>query len=174
MKPISLLVAGLLSMAPPQAWAGASRQIQQARPVPRLMGQDPAQFSAQGCTVSAAGVNFGVYDGLAAAPADGLGQVDVSCPAGQAFTVLLGPGSSSVAKFQARNMRGGAGGQLAYNLFVDAGRTLVWGDGTGTTQVQTGQGTGQPQGLIVYGRILPRQTVPLGSYSDAVVVTVLW
>lgn len=167
-RPISLLVAALLSVAPAQAWAQAHKRIQPPRP----SGGIPTAVPAQVCTVSASGVNFGAY--VSVAPSDGLGHVQVSCPPGQAFTVLLGPGSSSTANFQARHMRGGAGAQLAYNLYLDASHTLVWGDGTGATQVQAGQGTGQPSAFSVYGRIPPRQTVPAGSYSDSVVVTVLW
>jgi spore coat protein U-like protein len=58
---------------------------------------------------------------------------------------------------------------LAYNLYVDATYTRVWGDGTGNTQTQTGIGN-----LVIYGRILGQQPVPIGLYTDRVTIIVEW
>ena len=58
---------------------------------------------------------------------------------------------------------------LAYNLYVDASHTRVWGDGTGNTQTQTGMGN-----LVIYGRIPGQQNVPAGLYTDRVMVIVEW
>jgi spore coat protein U-like protein len=59
---------------------------------------------------------------------------------------------------------------LQYNLFTNAGRTLVWGDGTGGTSVRT-VGASRGQALPVFGRIPPLQDVASGSYSDTLVAT---
>ncbi len=59
--------------------------------------------------------------------------------------------------------------ELAYNIYLDAARTVVWGDGAGGTQtleVQNGD-----RSVSFYGRISAGQDVAAGPYSDAIVVT---
>ena len=70
---------------------------------------------------------------------------------------------------------------LSYNLYADAGRTSVWGDGTGgSVAVESSVlldvlGWAPTQSFTVYGRIGAGQTgaVP-GSYADTVSVTVTY
>lgn len=61
---------------------------------------------------------------------------------------------------------------LAYNLYLDAARTVVWGDGTGGSSaygpVHPAEGSTT---LTIYGRIPAGQHVAAGSYSDTVTVT---
>jgi len=61
---------------------------------------------------------------------------------------------------------------LEYNLYTDAGRTTVWGDGTASSVTAAGTGSGAQQSLTVYGRIPASQSVPAGSYSDTVTATI--
>ena len=70
--------------------------------------------------------------------------------------------------------------RLNYNLYRDAARTLIWGNGLSGTSVATasftvgpgvGNGTRTAQ-LPVYGRVPPQQVVGMGAYSDTIVVTV--
>ena len=64
---------------------------------------------------------------------------------------------------------------LNYNLYVDAARTNVWGDGSGTTFTIANSGTGAAQAVNVYGRVPSGQTtVPPGGYADTVAVTVTY
>ena len=49
--------------------------------------------------------------------------------------------------------------ELAYNLYREASRSIIWGDGTGGSAV--GSGTGATH--TVYGRIPSRQNVYAGS-----------
>jgi spore coat protein U-like protein len=60
---------------------------------------------------------------------------------------------------------------LRYNLYLDAGRTQIFGDGTGGTVTFTGA-TAATANLTVYVRIFAQQSVRSDSYSDSVVVTV--
>ncbi len=100
--------------------------------------------------VSPQGVSFGNYDPLAGSALDGVGNVNVSCDAPTSFTVSLGTGNGTVAD---RRMTG-APSQLAYNLYKDASRLLVWGDGGGGVS-----SSGTSVDLTVYGRIPGAQNV---------------
>lgn len=120
------------------------------------------------CSVGADGLRFGSYDPFGSADTDGAGSIAVTCDEGTAYTLSLGSGSGTRA---ARRMAYGAH-ELKYNLYLDAARVLVWGDGIGTTHTVTGTGTGVSQIVTVYGRIPARQNARVGSYSDMVVLSV--
>jgi spore coat protein U-like protein len=70
--------------------------------------------------------------------------------------------------------------RLNYNLFQDATRSLIWGNGLSGTRVATagftvGPGVGngtRSASFPVYGRVAPQQLVQTGAYSDTIVVTV--
>lgn len=127
-----------------------------------------AQFPG-GCTVrSTTGVAFGAYDPIglnATAPRDAAGQIRYRCRRGSPL-VSLSPGGAG--SFQPRLLRQGAR-TLGYNLYRDAGRTQIWGDGgPGTYTVRGQRGT---RTLPVYGRIFPGQVAAAGSYADTIVAT---
>lgn len=134
--------------------------------------------SAQECRIAATPILFGAYDTFAEFPLDGTGEILVTCAgagpgAAPAPLIRLASGVASAGSSSPRRMLpamppSGAA-FLAYQLYRNPTRTEVWGDGTGNTFVQTGDGR-----QIVYGRIPPRQSVPPGTYSDTVIVTVEW
>jgi spore coat protein U-like protein len=67
--------------------------------------------------------------------------------------------------------------RLYYNLYLDPGRSTVWGDGTGGTgqySVSKTKNDWLNLNIPVYGRVPPAQDVAPGSYSDLIVVTVNW
>ncbi len=119
--------------------------------------------AAAGCNVSPQGVSFGNYDPLGHSALDGIGNINVSCDAPTSFTVSLGTCNRTV---EDRRMTGGAS-QLAYNLYKDASRLLVWGDGGGDVS-----SNGTSVDLTIYGRIPGAQNVPADVYADSVTVTV--
>jgi spore coat protein U-like protein len=135
-----------------------------------------ALFAArlEACTVSAAGVSFGVYNILLPAPNDSTGSVVLQCsPSDKNIRVSLGTGSSGT--YAARTLVQGSN-QLLYNLYRDATRTAVWGDGTGGTAVLliptwTG-GPNTSQTHVIYGRMPAQQDAASGIYADSIVVTV--
>ncbi len=118
------------------------------------------------CNVSAGGVVFGAYDVFNPGALDGAGNINVTCDPVTSFTVKLSTGGGSYGQ---REMTG-TSGVLDYNLYTNASRSIVWGDGTGGTSV--GGGTGDNVNLPVYGRIPPGQNLPAGNYGDTIVVTV--
>jgi spore coat protein U domain-containing protein, fimbrial subunit CupE1/2/3/6 len=139
-----------------------------------LLWAAPAAAQVPACAqVTAVPVAFGAYDERVATPVNGTGQVRVQCDAGVNYQVSLDPGAHSGGTFSPRVM-GDAGGQykLQYNLYLDGARTIIWGDGTGLTQVVTGVAQGAQDILQVYGRIFALQPVGVGLYADTVTVTV--
>lgn len=134
------------------------------------------------CSLSSTGVAFGVYDPLSPAPADSVGGITVACShvSGGAerisYTVALATGSSG--SYAARQLRAGPL-RLYYNLFLDTGRSQIWGNGTGGTGVAGGSltigpGVGNRRREFehpVYGRIPALQDVLSGSYTDTIIVT---
>jgi spore coat protein U-like protein len=126
----------------------------------------PSPAAATSCGVSAQGTSFGSYDSLSPVPLDGVGNVAVTCDSDVSYSISLSEGQGS---FDRRVMTAGAA-QLGYNLYTDASRRNVWGDGTGGTSTVSAAGTFA--NLPVYGRIPSRQSVPASAYSDTVVVTV--
>ncbi|MDH4231146.1 MAG: spore coat U domain-containing protein [Nitrospirota bacterium] len=136
------------------------------------------------CSVSTAPVNFGAYDPTSPVPLDATGTVTVDCslnppPPNPPVNVSIDIGRSTTSgTFTPRSMRNAAlPDVLNYNLYVDSGRTSIWGDGTGGTSIvmllKINKNT-PPLLSTVYGRIPAGQDVSAGFYADALIVTINW
>ncbi len=127
------------------------------------------------CTVSGTTLNFGAsIDPLAASvPLDATSTLSVVCTNTTPYTVALNAGANAggPANFSARAMKSGVH-SLGYQLYLDAGRATVWGDGTASSSTSAGTGTGSTQTLTIYGRLPSLANVVPGSYTDTVTVTV--
>lgn len=123
------------------------------------------------CTIETTPVAFGGYDVFAPAPTDSTGTITYRCSRGNlSITIALGTGGGGT--FTPRRMvRGGEG--LAYNFYLDASRTVIWGDGSGGTSVHQNPATpAAPTGVTIFGRIPAQQDVSAGSYADMVTATI--
>lgn len=120
------------------------------------------------CTVSSPGVSFGSYNTFSAVNLDITGTVTVTCTSATPATISLSTGAGTYA---ARKMTSGAR-ILNYNLYTNAARTTVWGDGTAGTSTGASNGTNVTR--TVYGRIPALQNAFVGSYSDAIIVTIVY
>jgi spore coat protein U-like protein len=126
----------------------------------------PGAAAAASCDAVSQGADFGAYDPLSTTVTDTVGSIGLRCDAPVSFTLSLSAGNGS---FVERRMTSGAG-QLGYNLYTDAGRTIVWGDGSGgSATVST---NAQSADFPVYGRMPPRQPVRAGVYTDMIVMTI--
>ncbi|WP_167737579.1 Csu type fimbrial protein [Sphingomonas parva] len=126
------------------------------------------------CTVTTSPIAFGAVNTLSSSNVDGTGGVTVTCTNGTAWAASADAGSGTGATLGNRRMTAGSN-QLSYNLYTDSGRSSVWGDGTGSTATVANTGTGLAQDFTVYGRVAAGQTsVPAGSYSDTVAVTITY
>jgi spore coat protein U-like protein len=127
------------------------------------------------CTITTAAVAFGPYDPVvtnASTALNGTGTVSVTCTSGASTTVTLGQGlnagTGSTDAAPARRMTDGASDYLAYSLYSDTNRSVVWANTGGVAYT----GTGTTTALTVYGAVAASQNVPAGSYTDTVVATI--
>lgn len=132
-------------------------------------------ITAGACEVQATSINFGNVP--SATDVTGTGTITVTCSSGTPYTVTLDGGlhAGNTHRFLASS----AGGSVAYDLYKDAANTQVWGDSgfastypNGTAVVGTGTGSGQP--LTVFGKTLSNTANVPGTYTDTVVVTVIF
>jgi len=124
------------------------------------------------CSISVTSVNFGSYNVFGGSATDSTGTITITCnnPAHN-ISVTLSKGASS--SFTPRTMLRG-GEALSYNLFRDAARSSIWGDGTGSTSTYSDNNPPNNANinLTVYGRVPAGQDVSAGSYSDTVAAVI--
>lgn len=124
--------------------------------------------AADVCLVSVVGPSFGIYDTTSKSPNDAVGRVQISCKSG----ATIGISAGGAGTFFPRAMRSGSS-TLAYNLFVDAARTGIWGEwGTGTQVRFVAEGRNRT--VPIFARIPPLQDVDPGTYTDTLVVSVFF
>ncbi len=125
------------------------------------------------CTVSATPVAFGVYPPFSVTPTTSTGTTTVHCVAGAA-NIVIALSTGGGGSYANRRMVSGAS-NLAYQLYSDAARTMIWGNGTaGTVTVSAHLPSNSTQNFTVYGRIPALQGVRPGAYTDTITVTVTY
>jgi len=134
-----------------------------------LCGRDA--HAAQ-CTISTTSVLFGTYDVLTPAPLDSLGTIVFNCNGGGKNVAIMIDGGQA-GTFGVRKLFMGAE-WLGYNLFRDASRTTVWGDGSAGTSYYTNPNppNGRDVTVTIYARVPAEQDVRAGDYNDSLVVTI--
>ncbi len=141
-------------------------------------------LAAIDCNVSSTGAAFGTYDPVLTTPDDSTANIAVTCtrvilvdPFRVDYTLSLSRGSSG--SYAQRRMTLGPA-RLNYNLYRDAARAQVWGDGTSSTQTVAGTinfnwfQTTQTTNHTAYGRVPALQDVTPGSYNDTLVLTIVF
>ena len=123
---------------------------------------------ASSCTISVTSVAFGNYNVFTTSANDSTGTVTYRCNS-QAANISIALSNGSSSSFSPRTLRKG-GEVLSYNLYRDASRSTIWGDGTGGTSLYT---SANPQNntnvnVTIYARIPAEQDVSAGTYSDTV------
>lgn len=123
-------------------------------------------------------INFGSYDPFSSSPSEVQGSLAITCTDGSAdYEIMLSQGGGS--SYSPRKMQtGGRSQKMNYNIYREAARATVWGDGTGGSYTVTGSGTCLTAGdctHYIYARIPARQTdLFVGAYSDTIVATVTY
>jgi spore coat protein U-like protein len=126
---------------------------------------------AANCSISITSVSFGSYSVFTAAPTDSAGSVTYRCNGNASVLITISTGQSGT--FNPRQMINGSE-QLSYNLYRDAARSVIWGDGSAGTQshTQINVPNNTNVSVNVYARIPATQDVTAGSYADSVSVTI--
>ena len=126
------------------------------------------------CIVDATPVVFGNYTGISGGSSSAAATVSPTCTVGTAYTIELCAGLGNSATYANRKLTGPSGSVINYNLYSDAARTVVWGDGSAGTARPSGIGTGTAQPISLYCSVPSAQAVAVGSYSDTVTVTLTY
>ena len=137
----------------------------------------PAVAQAINCQVTVSPLVFGLYMPGQSSPLDAVAEISVRCMARPGnYAVTIGPGFSGNQLM--RTLLAGPGDALNYNLYRDAGRTQIWGSGVLPTFTVTGSRlrVGRPTVTThsLYGRVFSDQFPNPGTYSDSLLVTVLF
>lgn len=134
-----------------------------------LLGTLPSIAMGANCSVRATPMNFGNYDGFSTTNLDSSSTITISCaPSNTSYTISLDGGLHG--PINNRTMRAANGNdKLTYNLYTDASRSIIWGNGSGSTQTVPGSSSFP---ITVYGRIPPGQNAGVSSYNDIVTITV--
>ena len=140
-----------------------------------------------GCSTNVSGLAFGPYQTLGSggtlvsADVTSTASIHVACqgmPAGSSYTLGLGPSTAgSGNRIDTRYMANTRGGDpMAFNLFTDANRTVVWGDGmTGALIRGTLDTAGSHASVAVYGKIPSGQsTLRAGSFLGSMTLTLTY
>lgn len=168
-----LLVSFALSPAEPLR--GEAIPASGRTSVPRSAAPAPRATVTRGnaCSVSTTPVAFGSFDAASSVPVDSHGFVSFQC-GGNALNVRVEIGAGNSHNFQRREMING-NWRLAYNLYLDAARQVIWGDGSQGSHILRGiSRLNQITEVTIYGRIVPGQQVGGGQYEDHITVTILF
>lgn len=124
------------------------------------------------CTIESFNLSFGSYNPITTAAHDATTVIRAFCNAGMVASISLDNGAHFSGGL--RRMAGPVGEYLSYNIFADAGRTVVWNSSSTVSSTSTSFTTplGGINGLTGYGRIPPQQAVRAGAYTDTVIATV--
>jgi spore coat protein U-like protein len=120
------------------------------------------------CTVTATSLTFSIYDVFSTLSDDITGTVTIRCRPQAAYSLSLSTGAGT---YTSRSLKNGPY-ILGYNLYTDASRQTVWGDGTGGTATVSGDARDATH--TVYGRIPARQNARVGDYTDTIIVTITY
>jgi len=101
--------------------------------------------------------------------------VTVKCTLNTPITIAMDKGTngSSTSARKLKITDGTHADTLSYNLYSNAGRTTLWGEGSDKVS-KIGEGLLMTSTYNVYGKIPAAQDVTPGSYADAVTVTVAY
>jgi spore coat protein U-like protein len=133
------------------------------------------------CSGSNVSLPFGAYDTLSTQPTDSQSDFLITCtrdggPANVTLAISLGTSATSGTVTSRQMRRTGGTERLAYNLFREPARANAWGQTFGVDTVSRvinvpnkGSNT---IAITLFGRIAAGQDVPVGTYTDSLVITV--
>ncbi|HEX9870250.1 MAG TPA: spore coat U domain-containing protein [Candidatus Tectomicrobia bacterium] len=131
------------------------------------------------CTLTSGTLRFGDDAALGGHPSGRLvatGTVLGSCRTGTLAMISLDQGTNAAAESTPmapmRRLRNARGDFLSYNLYQDATLRTVWGDST-SSRIQHSE-SATAADFSIYGQLPAGREARAGSYSDTVVVTIIY
>lgn len=125
------------------------------------------------CRIAVNDLNFGLVNDLAPA-INGATTGTVTCTGRAPVSISFDPGTGGASSFATRQMQlGTSSDTIDYNLYRDATRTEILGDGTSGTVTIDFTSTGGTDGFDVFGQTVPGQNPkPTGTYTSFITATV--
>jgi spore coat protein U-like protein len=118
-----------------------------------------------GCSLSGGTLDFGEYVSGQSTHLDAVGTLDYNNCQGNVTVEIDGGQGGAISSRQMTS----SGRKLAYQLYRNASRTAVWGQGADAQKINIiSGGTGK---LEIFGRIPKGLNVQSGTYTDTVNVT---
>ena len=132
---------------------------------------------AMSCTVDAGNLDFNTYDPTSSSANDASAVITSTCTHGGSAKITLNEGAvaatgSSAAVPLRQMLNSTDASKLAYSLYQNSERNVVWGN-----TADTGLGftaSGGTNTSTVYGRIASGLAASVGSYADSVSVTLTY
>ena len=127
------------------------------------------------CSASATALAFPAYTPGGGAVV-GTNTISVKCTKNSPYTISLNGGATAGGTVAQRLMASGTN-TLQYNLYTTVAHTIVFGDGSGTSQTVPGTGSGvaTANAVTVFGQLPDNATnqaaIP-ANYTDTITVTV--
>jgi len=171
MRPIrSLFVTMVATVVLIGARPGAETQFPRG-----LMAAGPTAPATPFCTIETRPLSFGNFDPDADVAVDVVTQVIYTCN-NQSKKIRIEMTTGAANQFTPRYMVANALDRLEYNIYLDATRQTIWGQGLYGTDVyyESNPPNGTPVIVPVYGRIFARQNPPPGQYVDVLTVRILF
>jgi spore coat protein U-like protein len=139
-----------------------------------------APADAASCQASASDLVFGSYRFNSDVDVDSSATISISCVddgSGLDVNYSIEVSAGLSGDFADRGMNG-PGGPLHYNVYADASRSMVWGDGSGGSVTVSGgftlPGTTSAS-HTAYGRVPSQQAdIAAGHYADNLTITVTY
>lgn len=118
-------------------------------------------------------LNFGAHD-MFQENVLGVTELSVRCTKGSEYKIVLNAGTHAEGgDYTKRRMKGvsnlNSNDYVPYNLYLDEGRTRVWGNVE--TNMVSKTGTRKEEKIKIYGKV-PSTNFTVGNYSDTITATV--
>ena len=127
---------------------------------------------AASCTfMSVTAPALGTYDVFNPMSTDSAGNIAYTCAGGATVTIALSMGNGPT--FSPRHLLRMGGFLMSYNLYLDGGHSMIWGDGTGVSVMSppNSPADGAVVMVPIFASIPAHQDVGLGAYTDNIMVT---
>jgi spore coat protein U-like protein len=128
------------------------------------------------CQINLSTLNFGNYDPLGTSSLDSVSNLEYFCsqPVPIVTITIDRGGAGSVLNRRMIKPGGHGTNVLLYNVYLDAAKTVIWGDGSQGSQIWS---TPNPAvrtriNVPIYGRVPVGQDIGVGSYGDTLMITI--
>jgi spore coat protein U-like protein len=118
------------------------------------------------CSVDTTPLAFGAIDPLLRAPSDSVASLTVRCDEEQAYSIAIAGSGQPL-----RVMQSGSN-TLAYQIYLDASRQSIWGDGSHGSISAQGSASAAGTTHHLYGRVPSQPQAVPGLYVDTLLISI--